>query len=160
MKMTAQRLRELLNYDPTTGIFRWLVSGHGVKAGDVAGYLQSNGYRQIKIDGRKYLASRLAWLYAHGVWPKGQIDHKNGIHNDGRLENFRDVTHAGNMQNQRLAHSNSKTGFLGVSPHLGKFKAQIKLGGKGRYLGLFTTPDEAHAVYLAAKREIHATCTL
>lgn len=156
-----KRLREVLDYEPTTGVFRWRVAiGRRVQAGNVAGTLHPKGYRQITIDARKYRAPRLAWFYVHGCWPKNQIDHMNGNRDDNRIENLRDVTSSENLQNQRRAYSSSTTGFLGVSTHRKKFQARIMLDGKNRHLGTFPTPEAAHVVYLAAKRRLHAACMI
>ena|SRR3990172_4112737 len=158
--LTDSRLREILDYDKITGIFRWRVARRGVKAGDVAGSVDTGGYRQIGIDGQSYQASRLVWLYVYGAWPKAKIDHKNTARDDQCFENLRDVTPSGNAQNQRQARRNNKTGLLGVHSHNEKFRAQIRLNGKLRHLGLFDTAESAHAAYVSAKREIHITCTI
>jgi hypothetical protein len=73
---------------------------------------------------------------------------------------MRDLTTSGNQQNQRRASQDSQSGFLGASPHRGKFQAQITVNGKNRYLGMFETPEAAHAAYVAAKRNLHSTCTI
>ena len=159
--LTANRLRKVLDYDRATGVFRWRMSlSNRVKIGEVAGCTGKDGYRQIRVDGHDYLASRLAWLYVHGCWPTNQIDHKNTIPGDDRFENLRDVTPAGNSQNRRRANQGNKTGLLGVTAHYGKYQARIRIDGKKRHLGVFNTPEEAHAAYVAAKREFHATCTI
>lgn len=158
--LTAARLRELLEYDSDTGIFRWKVSRRCVKAGDVAGNVGSDGYRLIGVDGRKHLASRLAWLYVKGCWPNCEIDHKNTIPGDDRFDNLRDVTHAMNTQNERQARRNNQTGLLGASQDRGRFAAHITVDGKSRYLGSFATAEAAHAAYVVAKRKFHEGCTI
>jgi len=95
-----------------------------------------------------------------GVWPEFEIDHKNTIKSDNHWKNLRDKTHAFNMQNQRKAQSNSKTGVQGVSPNRKGFRARIGLGKKNHHLGTFPTQKEASAVYLAAKRKLHPGCTI
>jgi len=65
--LTAIRLRKVLSYAPATGIFRWKVSASTrAPVGTIAGAKNGRGYRQIRIDGRPYSASRLAWLYMTG----------------------------------------------------------------------------------------------
>lgn len=152
--LTADRLRDLLDYNSETGIFRWKVRvARRVRVGDIAGSAD-NGYREIRIDYTAYRAHRLAWLYAHGVWPK-EIDHINGVMDDNRLLNLRDATKSENQQNQRRAQSNNKTGLLGVSLRRGKFQAQIMASGKNLHLGYFATAELAHAAYVQAKRRLH-----
>lgn len=156
-----KKLKELLSYDPATGVFTWRVSMNGrTQAGDVAGSFDVNGYRRIGVNRRSHKAHRLAWLYMTGEWPKAEIDHRNGSRADNRWINLRESDPILNAQNQRKAQSDSTTGFLGVSPLKGRFLARIKAGGKRKNLGTFSTPEQAHAAYLKAKRELHAGCTI
>lgn len=154
--LTQMRLKELLLYDPETGVFTWLSKpNRSIRMGDVAGCMAS-GYRQIKIDGRLYRAHRLAWLYVHGKWPADQIDHINGVRDDNRIVNLREATQSQNQQN-RTANANNTSGFPGVcwSKQKRKWRSQIKLASRNKYLGIFDTPVAAHAAYLAAKAELH-----
>ena len=163
MILTQERLKELLHYDPNTGNFIWLVrTSNRFCVGDVAGSLSNKGYKYTQIDGCKYRASRLAWFYMTGEWPKDQVDHFNTIRNDDRWCNLREATNRINAQNKRKAQNNNKTGFLGVSPaHDYKgFIAQITFNGEVQYLGTFDTPELAHKAYLDAKRVMHEGCTI
>lgn len=158
--LTADRLRDTMTYSPEDGHFRWAGEcGPGRPgAGCVAGWIDTKGYRRIKVDGRKYAAHRLVWLYCYGRWPSNQIDHINGIRDDNRLSNLRDATQFENMQNQRRAQShNLSSGLLGVSwnKDRGKWQSNIWANGKKHYLGRFKTAEEAHARYLAAKAQLH-----
>ena len=152
--MNAERLRELLDYDPHTGVFLWAASTGPVGAGKIAGCIH-RGYRRINIDGRKYRAGRLAWLHIYGHWPSDQIDHINGIRDDDRLDNLREATNQENAHNQRHPMRNSKGKMLGVWPSGRNFIAKIKINEKAKYLGTFATDVEAHAAYLTAKRRFH-----
>lgn len=159
--LTAERLREVLDYDPATGLFtRKVRTARNVQVGDVAGSLNGKGYICIRVDGRSHKAHRLAWLYVHGVWPQSGIDHINGIKDDNHIINLREATHSDNQQNLRKPHADNKIGLLGVSRSQGKFKAQIKVYGKVRTIGRFHTPEAAHAAYLKAKRQLHPFGTL
>ena len=95
-----------------------------------------------------------------GAMPAGDVDHINGNRADNRWCNLRDVSRTLNNQNQRRAQKDNETGLLGVSPHRGRFKAQIRVNGKVRNLGLFDSPEVAHKVYLAHKRLMHPGNTL
>jgi hypothetical protein len=161
--ITRARLLELLAYDPASGLFTRLTNAGGRRAGEIAGTPHSHGYTKISVDGTVYLAHRLAWLYAHGSWPSGDIDHKNGLVTDNRLANLRDVPHSVNLENQRRATARNKTsGLLGVSWAANRqgWRADISLANRTKYLGTFATPELAHESYLSAKRELHEGNTL
>ncbi|MBJ9895227.1 HNH endonuclease signature motif containing protein [Burkholderia cenocepacia] len=159
--LTAQRLRELLNYDQATGQFRWREkASHRVEVGDVAGSPDRDGYLKIQIKGKKYLAHRLAWLFMTGAWPAREVDHVNGVRADNRFSNLRAVTRSQNMQNQRRARSNSTTGLIGANRQGNGFQSSINIDGTPTYLGYFATPEAAHAAYVDAKRRHHEGCTL
>ena len=90
--LTANRLRKVLSYVPATGIFRWKVSvSTRAPVGTIAGAKNGRGYRQIRIDGRPYSASRLAWLYMTGKWPNSEISYINGKPSDTRWANLREA---------------------------------------------------------------------
>jgi len=91
--LTANRLRKVLNYAPTTGIFRWKVSvSSRAPVGAIAGAKNGRGYHQIRIGGRPYSASRLAWLYMTGRWPNSEISYINGKPSDTRWANLQEAT--------------------------------------------------------------------
>lgn len=162
--LTAERLRELLNYDSETGIFTWAVRGKGIRCiGAKAGCLTPDGYVIVGIDKDLHMAHRLVWLYIHGVWPNNEIDHKNGNRSDNRLINLRDVTSQVNQENRRApARAETKSMLLGVSwsVRAKRWMAKICVQRKQIYLGLFDTPEAAHSAYIEAKRRLHEGCTI
>ena len=153
-ELTAEYLRSILSYDPATGIFTWKVrTANQVKVGDVAGCPDGRGYLQIRVQSRKYLAHRLAWLYVYGEWPKGQIDHINRIRTDNRIANLREVSHKQNQQN-RSKSSHNTSGHPGVhwNKRDSKWQAQIRHNRKHFHLGLFKSLEEAVAARKAAEK--------
>ena len=153
-------MKELLHYDPETGVFVWREWRGGTAfAGTEAGRL-ARGYVGISVDKRRYPAHRLAWLYVTGEWPPQEIDHINGHRADNRWSNLRLADRSVNNQNRRAAHCHSKTGVLGVTMEAGRYRAAITVGGKTRHIGSYSSADLAHAAYLSAKRELHPGCTL
>ncbi len=157
--MTSDRLHQLLDYDTKSGVFTWNVSVNSrANAGDVAGCINGQGYRQIKIDGRPYLAHRLAWLCETGNWPKECIDHVNGDRADNRFENLREATNSENQRNARK-HRDNSSGFKGVSWQSRdcRWQARIQVNKKCKYLGLFDTKESARAAYLAAAMKLHGS---
>jgi len=158
--LTQEFLKEAIEYNSDTGGFVWKVSpGKRRKAGDVAGAIHNECYIVIRLQGKLYKAHRLAWFYIHGLWPD-QIDHKNGIRSDNRINNLRNVTN--NKHNQRKPNANNLCGYLGVSfdKQTNKYRAHIRVNGQLKSLGYFTNPEAAHAAYLKAKRELHEFCTI
>lgn len=155
--LTQSRLRELLSYDPETGEWAWRVKvgvAGGVRnPGDKATYLNGNGQVRMSVDGAKYLASRMAWLYMTGELVK-EIDHRDLNPANNRWKNLRAATRSQNSANTR-ARSNNKLGVKGVcwDKKQQKFQANITLNGKQRGLGRFDSLDEARAAYAAAAEE-------
>lgn len=153
--ITVDRARELLAYDPDTGVLRWRVyRNHNARPGDVAG-TDCRGYRYVFADKKGYIAHRLAWLLHYGEWPSMTIDHIDGNKDNNRIENLRDVSVLINAQNQKRASSKSKSGVLGVSRYHNKYKARILIDGKEVYLGLFASIESASDAYQEAKRKNH-----
>lgn len=161
--ITAERLRELLHYDPETGIFTARFNSGKRRAGKPVGTLEKrSGYYVMRLDGATYLSHRMAWLYMTGELPQFHIDHINMCKGDNRFANLRDVGAAVNTQNIGRARKSNESGFLGVSLHKksGAWHARIQVAGKQRYIGSYPTPEEAHGAYLKAKRELHEGCTI
>ena len=155
--ITAKRLRNLLAYDATTGIFVWRVTrSRKAPAGAVAGYVNQSGYRHIIVDGEEYKAHRLAWLHVTGKWARKRIDHADGDLNNNRFSNLREATHSQNLANSRLRRDN-KVGLKGVCQErtTGRWMANINKDGRRHYLGLFDSPEEAHAAYCDAAARLH-----
>lgn len=161
-KLTADKLKQLLSYNPETGVFIWLVRPNkSILAGTVAGCVEKRiGYCTIGIEGKVYKAHRLAWLHVYGDWPDGLIDHINGQKSDNRIANLRVVSASGNSQNVRKPNRRNKSGFMGVIFFQNKWRATMSYKGKTKWLGDYNTPEEAHQVYLEAKRKYHAACTI
>lgn len=167
VSLTAEKLREVLHYDPDTGEFRWRHPPPrkpwlgGAIAGSVNKVL---GYRIICVSQTNFLAHRLAWFYTHGELPKNQIDHINGFKTDNRIANLRDVPMQINAENRRTARmGKTSSTYLGVFPTANRQKpwvAQVRVAKKTVRVGRFTTEQEAHAAYLSAKRRLHDGCTI
>lgn len=163
--LTQENLKQLLHYDPKSGVFIWtnVSLKKSYLKGCLAGRLcKRTGYRRVQINKASYQAHRLAWLYVYGEWPKQLIDHIDGNRDNNAIANLRDVSARCNLQNQKKAQNDSKTGFLGV--HRGKgrsrYYAMIAINRRNIYLGTFDCPQEAHEAYLTAKRQLHEGCTI
>lgn len=154
--LTADRVRELLDYDAATGIFRWRETRGGVRIGAIAGRVNVNGYVEIGIDGRLTGAHRAAWMHANGAIPAGHVvDHIDGNKQDNRMINLRVVTVAENGRNRhRPAGANTVVGVTWDKAKR-KWRADIKVGNKCVTLGRFDCHDEARSAHAAAKAAFH-----
>ncbi len=141
--LTQERLKELLRYDPATGL--WTHAN-----GDAAGWINSKtGYIRLQVDGRKYYAHRLAWLWMTGKWPAVLIDHKDQNPSNNRWDNLRPADKSKNGAN-RGAPKQNKSGWKGVSfcRATGRWRADITIRGKCKNLGRFDSPVAAHLTYI------------
>lgn len=161
IEVNAEVVKDLLDYNPQTGVFTWKVrdrkyckddrswkSWNSKNSGKTAGTPDAEGYRQIKIFDKFYKAHRLAWLYIYGEWPSDQIDHIDHIRDDNRIENLRDVTESQNHWNASIQTGRTSQ-YKGVSWHRqhNKWRVQIKSNGKPKHLGYFTIEIEAARAY-------------
>lgn len=154
--LTAERLRELVDYDKHTGVFTWRLSRRRCRPGSRAGYTREDGYVFIRIDKRLYRAHRLAWLWSYGEFPALEVDHINRDPSDNSLANLREVNSSQNKQNT-MVRSDNRSGYKGVHKHsqTGKWTAQIAIDGAAKHLGCFASPEEASAAYNAAAACLH-----
>ena len=114
--ITPAMLRQLLDYDPETGLFVWRPRDaswftdamrtadqqargwNTTFAGKSALTHRKKGYLQGVILGCGFSAHRVALAIQYGHWPK-YIDHINGVPSDNRICNLRDVTSKENQRN-------------------------------------------------------------
>lgn len=156
--LTQEILKDILRYDPETGIFIRLKDTYHrkFKKDEIAGTLHSDGCVVIGIKGKYYKAHRLAFLYMEGEFPPHGVDHKDGKRNNNRWSNLRKATCSDNNQNLAL-RTKSKSGHIGVSfsNERKKWVAQIQVHGKHKYLGRFEKIEDAIDAYKCAKLKYH-----
>ena len=168
MKPTAEQVRELLDYDPETGVFvwkareaKWFCSEHAMvawnrkNAGKVAG-TKTGGYVDIRIQGQAYGAHRLAWLYITGVWPPEMIDHIDRNPSSNKIANLRLASCTQNLQNAKR-NPGKYSRHTGVSWNVvnGKWQSHIRANGKKMNLGYYDNERVAAEAYLTAKELLH-----
>lgn len=160
-------IRDILNYDPDTGIFVWksrpasmFPDERAAKiwntrfAGKQAGRLKQSGYSEISIHSVKYYSHRLAFLLMEGEWPSGDVDHVNQDKADNRWANLRHATRSQNNAN-RGKQINNSSGYKGVTFHRGKWRAKIKHGGHHIDLGRYESKEQASHAYIAAANKMY-----
>lgn len=146
--LTQERLKELLHYNPETGIFNWKVKIGSVLCGNEAGCIMHNGYGYsyivIGINKKSYRAHRLVWLYVNGHLPNGIIDHKDHDGLNNKITNLRDTSYSGNGKNRVLGKNNT-SGCIGVSwnKSLHKWRASISIDRNPAHIGYFDSYFEA-----------------
>lgn len=156
MPISAEDLRQLVHYDPDTGVFTWLQSKYQpYRIGKRAGSRMNNGYRRIFIGEKAVTEHRLAWLYMTGSWPERHIDHINGNRADNRFCNLRDVSRSANLHNVQRANKNAGSKYRGVSLANGAWVMQIMVNGKRVRVPGFSTEEDAARCYLAVKALIN-----
>jgi len=146
--LTQERLKELLDYNPETGIFVWKIgSTNGMRVkGTKAGHIKKNGYVEIRVGYKNYSAHRLAFLYMEGYLPEGQVDHEDRIKDHNWWNNLREASPQCQTRNTGLNSLNT-SGVKGVNWNScrKKWYVQIKLNGKQKFLGSFSDFNEAAA---------------
>jgi len=158
MEITAAYLRERLDYDRDTGIFRWKpIVGprekywNAHRAGTVAGSRNGKGYLCIVMHRKSYRLHRLAWLYVYGRFPQFEIDHIDRCRTNNRISNLRDVPSQVNVMNREVAPGKSGIDGVRLNDRMTKATWSAKFGNK--HLGTFSTVDEAVAARSSAVEE-------
>lgn len=153
------QLRELLEYEPETGVLRWRYR-KGTRAtwntrfaGKPAGKAEKHGHIRLQICNTSYFAHRVIWKMVYGREPPHEIDHRDQDPSNNRIENLRAATSRQNMQNRK---GWGKERLKGVSRAGKRFRA-VAGDGKGgaKHLGMFDTPEQAHAAYCRYAAERH-----
>jgi len=169
--INQENLMSLLHYNKVTGVFTWrkrdaslFASAQAERmwnkryAGKEAGTVRQEpgGYRVILINGRKYMAHRLAWMYEYGKIPEGCIDHINCNKLDNNISNLRECTMSENLMNSKLMRG-TMSGIKGVHLHKpsGRWQARLRYDGKNRHVGSYGTKEEAKNAIIAKRNEVH-----
>jgi hypothetical protein len=154
---TQERLQELFEYSVTTGLlYHRQGRRKGLPAGGQSGKAHQR-YIHVWVDRELYRAHRVIWCLVTGDDPKElQIDHADCDSTNNTWCNLRIATSSQNRFNQKLTVANT-SGFKGVSwdKRCGKWLAKITYQHMKVRVGLFDTPEEAHAAYVEAAQRLH-----
>ncbi len=153
--ITYERLLEILEYREDTGKFYRKSSRLKKFVGSETGKLDKSGYIHVFVDGRRYQAHRLAWLYVMKQWPVSDIDHINRVRTDNRICNLREANESQNCQNSDNSRGVSK--YRGVAWHKRnkRWISHIQIAGKHIHLGSFDTEEQAFLAYKNARDKLH-----
>lgn len=156
---TVETLRELLAYDPYTGVLTWRTvkkKGRYGKAptnvvGGVAGHIQKDGYIRVCLPDRiPYLAHRMAYAVFYGEWPAEEIDHADGVKSNNRITNLRACNRSQNLGNRLVAKKIKASGLPKGVNRCDQISVKYYAQCQSKYLGSYSTVEEAHAVYRKA----------
>ena len=167
MEIEPHTLRELLEYDPETGVLTWRERPrkyfksdqswkmwNGRHSGKVAlTHINPDGYKVGAVFSKVLRLHRVVWAIHYGSWPKQTIDHISGDKTDNRIANLRDVTHHENCKNRPI-RSDNISGAVGVSWHAARkaWVVNIAVNKRQKYIGLYD--EKADAIAARASAEI------
>lgn len=144
--MKQSELKHIFDYDPDAGVLKWKnPRSTRCKVGDIAGYHRVDGYVQIKLSGKTYLAHRLMWIYMYGE-EVDCIDHINHNRSDNRACNLRLANKSQNGANRKKCKNNT-TGYKGVCKKKTRYTAALISNGKRINMGYYDTPEKAYSAY-------------
>lgn len=147
--VTQELLKTLFDYK--NGFLYWKIRpANCVQIGDIAASMHkhpiSGNRYTTKIKSRNYKHSRIVFLWHHG-WLPPIVDHEDRDAMNDKIDNLRSSTRRQNNANKTSAKG-STSKYLGVNLHLNKYwKAEIRLNGKSKHIGLFKTQELAALAY-------------
>ena len=141
--ITVDYFREFFEVD--CGDLIWRRNQGRARKGQSAGFSDRLGYRCVRLERKVYMVHRIIFAMEKGAFPKGQIDHINGIKSDNRIENLRDVSASQNQRSFSTPRKNTTSKFRGVCKRKSnsRFVATLKVKGKKIHIGYFDNENEA-----------------
>jgi hypothetical protein len=149
---SLERLNELLNHDVDSGLLFWKEKrSSSSKTNTPAGFLDSYGYRLIKIDGVIYKTHRIIYFISTGIQPE-EIDHINRVKDDNRINNLRAATTKQNLVNKGVRRD-SVSGARGIRKNKSgkRWQAYIVIENKMINLGTYDEIEDAKRARMLAE---------
>lgn len=158
-KIPAHHLRKLFSYNPDTGVIVRLVAAGNCTAGEIVAAMDRDYiYVRVTWGGRKrkIYGHVLAWVLHYGTYPSRKVGHLNDDPSDNRLKNLTERCDHHHSRNRRMG-SNNRSGAKGVSwdPRRQRWKVEITVNYKNKFIGRFADKEQALAAYTAASQEYH-----
>ncbi len=151
--LTQIYVKRLFDYDETLGhLLHKVDKGHNKVKGKVAHNNQST-CSTVSINDKTYLAHRIIWLWYYGYLPENFIDHVDRNPHNNKIDNLREASNQCNQRNTGNPKDNT-SGVKGVYWHKkrNKWKAEIRINGKGLYLGSYESFTDAVCARLAGEQ--------
>lgn len=169
-------LRQLLRYEPETGILYWLprsefwFSGKNpstsakkfnTRRANKRAFtaIGADGYFVGRVFDISLRAHRVAWAIYYGEWPNKDIDHINRNPLDNRIENLREASRSENLANSIRKHGKTSK-HRGVRKSFGKWEARISQNNKSITLGRFEFERDAAEAYNKAAKKLWGECAI
>lgn len=129
MRLTQERVKELFDYNPETGIVtRLRTVTHKAKRGDVVGHPNAWGGLVVGVDGNPYPLHCVIWLMVTGALPDRLIHHKNGVGTDNRWCNLEAGLQVSKKYRKRLGLTQERVReLLDYVPETGRVTRKITL---------------------------------
>ena len=129
-----EELQKKFSYDPETGLFNG--------GGKYSGVRVPTGHLRLELSRNDfYFAHRVAWYMSTGEDPEDKVvEHADRNPANNRLSNLRLATQLQNCQNQVAQ------GFCWEESRQ-RYRVDMRIWGKRRFIGRFRTIEEAQAAY-------------
>jgi len=116
------------------------------------------------LNGKGYVNGSVGFLHRFIMnTPKGMcVDHINHNTLDNQKHNLRLVTYSQNNMNRRKNSKKETSLYKGVcyNKHRNKWRCCIKLNGKSKEIGSFTTEEQSALAYNDAAKQYHGEFAL
>lgn len=157
-ELTHEYLRQVIDYNPETGEFKWKITQGKAKYGnDAFCFMFQNGEKAVchtRILSKNYTTFRLIVFWMTGYMPSPNRDVMS-IDNNIMNMKWNNIRVGARSDVRIKARTYGLCAMKGVywNKAVKKYVAQIKINGKQKYLGLFKTEHEAHEAYMKAARK-------